>query len=442
LYDISVFGMVHKWPNSQTGIYRVVKNLATALNKSGRCSLAFSAFEGDWYDYAWKHLESASSFEGARLPHSRVHQELFDQFLKANRRAEDASGLSKLGWRAARKTLSHATKLFRSRAALEESLKNADIFHSPYFSIPNQARGRRHLSTFQTVHDLIAVLHPEYFDNSWSHFKSIVDSIRADDWIICVSQRTKEDLCSYRKDIDPRRVFVTHLGASDWFYPCRDAAKMEAVRLKYKIQAGRYVLSLCTFEPRKNLAHLIRCFSRMVQQEPLTDLRLVLAGSLGWKYESIFEELTGKDESIRSRIIITGRVADEDMAALYSGAIAFVYPSLYEGFGLPPLEAMKCGTPVIVSNTSSLPEVVGNAGLMVDPQDADALCQAMLRVVMDGELREAMSQKSLKQAGKFSWEQCASKTLAAYETAIGLQNRSGFHGEKDAPRPLMTTFAG
>jgi len=422
LYDISIFGLVQKWPAAQTGVYRVVQNLAAALTKSGRCSLTFSAFEGDWYDYALKHLEGGSRFEGAQLPHSRLHQELFDQFLKANRRAADASGLSKLGWRAARKTLSHATKLFRPHAATEESLKNASIFHSPYFAIPNQARGRKNLSAFLTVYDLIAILQPQYFDSSWSHFKTIVDGIRADDWVVCISQKTREDLCNYRKDLDPRRVFVTHLGAADWFYPCRDTAKMEAVRSKYKIPAGRYMLSLCTFEPRKNLAHLIRCFTRMIQQEPLTDLRLVLAGGLGWKYESIFQELTGKDESIRSRIIITGRVADEDMAALYSGAMAFVYPSLYEGFGLPPLEAMQCGTPVITSNTSSLPEVVGDAGIMIDPNDADGLCQSMLRLANKTELRQTMSKKSLERAKLFSWAHCAERTLAAYETAVGSKN--------------------
>ena len=193
-------------------------------------------------------------------------------------------------------------------------------------------------------------------------------------------------------------------------------------RLKtQRIPAGRYVLSVCTLEPRKNLAHLIRCFAQLIQQERLPDLHLVLVGNLGWKYESIFAELTAA-EGVRERIIITGYVADEDMAALYSGSLFFAYPSLYEGFGLPPLEAMQCGVPVITSNTSSLPEVVGDAGIMVSPQDGDALCQAMLRLVIrHGNLRKAaLAEKSLKQAAQFSWAKCAEQTLNAYEAAVNL----------------------
>ena len=268
-----------------------------------------------------------------------------------------------------------------------------------------------------TVYDLIPILHPQYFEN-YTLLNTIIDGLQKDDWVIAISQKTREDLCNYRKDLDPRRVFVTPLAASDWFYPCRNAATIETVRSKYKIPKGQFILSLCTLEPRKNLAHLIRCFAQLIRQEPLPDLRLVLAGSLGWKFESILAELTGDDETIRGRIILTGRVADEDMAALYSGAVAFAYPSLYEGFGLPPLEAMQCGTPVITSNTSSLPEVVGNAGIMVDPNDADGLCQAMLQLATKTDLHRVMAEKSLAQAKSFSWTLCAEQTLAAYATAI------------------------
>lgn len=176
-------------------------------------------------------------------------------------------------------------------------------------------------------------------------------------------------------------------------------------------------MSLNTLEPRKNLGHLIQCFRKLVYQEKINDLYLVLAGGKGWLYNKLFEEIY-RCEALKDRVIVTGYVADEDLAALYSDALAFVYTSFYEGFGLPPLEAMQCGVPVITSNTSSLPEVVGDAGIMVAPTDADMLCHSMLALYTKSSLREAMSLKSLERAKQFSWEKCTQETLAAYKFAL------------------------
>jgi glycosyltransferase involved in cell wall biosynthesis len=424
IYDISVFGLAQRWPNT-TGIFRVVDNLARVLMDSEKCELHFSATEMEWHYHAVKHTKDSPDSQAMEFPHSAWRYQLFRQFLKANQRAV-ADGFSKNGWRLARKLLHRSVYAWHPKFLQEASFDQANVFHSPYFPIPEEARGRKNLSAFITVHDLIGVLFPQFFENepkySQHHLAGIISSIQPDDWVICVSQNTKKDLCNYRSDIDPNHVVVTYLGAADWFYPCRDQALIEIASSKYKIPAGQYILSVCTFEPRKNLPHLIRCFSRLVQQESLKDLQLVLVGGLGWKYESIFKELIATNESVRHRIILVGRVADEDMAALYSGAIAFIFPSLYEGFGLPPLEAMQCGTPVITANTSSLPEVVGDAGIMVDPHDADGLCQAMLKLMTKTDLRQAMSKKSLEQAGRFSWSNCANQTLAAYKMAIDSKN--------------------
>ena len=177
---------------------------------------------------------------------------------------------------------------------------------------------------------------------------------------------------------------------------------------------GSYVLSLCTLEPRKNIEQVLRCFVRLVRENPLPELSLVLAGTKGWDFERIFDEIKGAAE-IRGRIIVTGYVDDDDLPALYGGATMFVYPSFYEGFGLPPLEAMQCGVPVISSNTSSLPEVVGDAGLMVDPADEAGLCQAMYRLCHEQSLREQLSARAVARARLFSWERCGRETVAATE---------------------------
>ena len=192
---------------------------------------------------------------------------------------------------------------------------------------------------------------------------------------------------------------------------------LEQVRKKFGIPNGPYILSLSTLEPRKNIAQTIRCFVRLLEQEKIDDLSLVLVGSKGWDYDSIFEEIAASPK-IRDRIIVTGYAADEDLAPLYSGATMFVYPSFYEGFGLPPLEAMQCGVPVITSNTSSLPEVVGEAGIMVDPHDADELSQAMLKIYNSTDARQRMSLESLEQAQKFSWKRCAEQTIDTYKAAV------------------------
>ncbi len=138
---------------------------------------------------------------------------------------------------------------------------------------------------------------------------------------------------------------------------------------------------------------------------------------MGWNYDKIFETLESCN-SLKDSIILTGYVADEDLAALYSGALAFVYPSFYEGFGLPPLEAMQCGVPVITSNTSSFPEIVKDAGIMVDPTDTDAICSSILEIYRDPSLRKTMSQKSLERASFFSWDNCTRGTIAAYKAAL------------------------
>src|SRR5947209_82132 len=237
------------------------------------------------------------------------------------------------------------------------------------------------------------------------------------DWILCISEATKKELCDYLK-FDPARVFITYLAAStELFYPCRDVSKIRATLARYKIPDVPYILSLNTLEPRKNIDHAIRCFARLVREQHLRDLNFVLVGPKGWDYGKVFDAIAEND-SVKDRIIVTGYVADEDLAPLYSGALVFVYPSFYEGFGLPPLEAMQCGVPVITSDTSSLPEVVGGAGVMLNPTDADGLCQAILEIYDRPSLRAQMSLASIEQARRFTWQRCTQQTIEAYRTAL------------------------
>ena len=247
----------------------------------------------------------------------------------------------------------------------------------------------------------------------------MLKSIDNNTWVTCISQATKNDLCNYLPSLNPSKVFVTHLAASDVFQKHSDPETTIAVRNRYNIPVhSPYVLSVCTLEPRKNIDHTIRCFVELIKEQKIKDLHLVLTGTVGWDYDKIFDELSSTP-GMKNKIILTGYVPDEDLSVLYSDALVFVYPSFYEGFGLPPLEAMKCGVPVITSNTSSLPEVVGNAGITLDPKYSDGLTQSLLELYSKPSLRKEMSLKSISQAQNFSWEKCTSETLSAYKKARG-----------------------
>ncbi len=299
--------------------------------------------------------------------------------------------------------------------------ENFDIFHSTFHKLPPKTL-TKDLPRVLTIHDLIPVIRPE-LSESWfnDYFKDILNSIDLhNDWVICVSEHTRQQFCEYT-GMPQERTFVTPLAAASHFHPVDNPAKISEVCQRYGIPEGNYFLSLATqLGSRKNLDHLIHCFFDLLAEHPDLNINLVLAGSTRFKPG---ESINHTDfPQLSSRIVYTGYVADEDLSALYSGATAFIFPSLYEGFGLPPLEAMQCGTPVITSNTTSLPEVVGDAGIMLDPQDKKALCQAMLKLLNDSNLVQELKQKSLARSQNFSWSKCATGTVEAYKKILSVQS--------------------
>ena len=422
LYDISILGG-HDVPRYRTGIYRTVENVARGLAASSECNLTFCI--GPDVETSLDHItrdEQLHVVPLAMSKSSRTRRRLFQKITDLTSSIEAGKSRSiQLSQKAARKVLYHAYETARSHSnpVDAKTLARANIFHSPFNRIPPQMRTASQLKKFLTVYDLIAVQRPELFEAPVSEGVSrVLESLTPEDFSLCISQSTKNDLCEYRPDLDPERMFVVPLGAADSFRPCRDTNALDSVRQKYGIpRHTEYILSLCTLEPRKNVAQAIRCFARVVKQEGLRDLRLVLVGPKGWDYDHIFSAIS-ETENLSDYIIFTDFVADEDLSPLYSGAMAFIYLSLYEGFGLPPLEAMKCGTPVITSNTSSLPEVVGDAGKMFDPMDTEGICQGILDIYRSTELRNRMRQHSLERAKLFGWERCTRETIAAYKTAL------------------------
>lgn len=298
----------------------------------------------------------------------------------------------------------------------EDVLKNAEIFHSFYYPINNEVRKYSHLKKVVTIHDLIPVLFPDLHFTS-DLIKNIIASIGNDGYVICVSENTKKDLLNYAPNINPNHVFVSLLAASEkLFYVCNNKEKYKEVKKKYNLPE-KYFLSVGTLEPRKNVDHVIRAFLKVIKENNINDLSLVLVGAKGWDFDKIFDEYTNAQE-LKDKIIITGRVPDEDLASLYSHANSFYYMSLYEGFGLPPLEAMQCGVATVTSNTSSLPEVVGDGGIMLDPKDEVILEKTMLNLYQDENLRKYYSMKGLEQSRQFSWEKSADRHVEIYNEII------------------------
>lgn len=232
-------------------------------------------------------------------------------------------------------------------------------------------------------------------------------NLRAARHVITISHATKRDLINWY-GADPDRITVTHHGCSSIFAPPADPRVVAAVTAHYGLGQRPYLLYIGTVQPRKNLSRVIDALALTIAAG--YDLDLVIVGKRGWLSEPI--ERRAGELGIANRVHFTGFVADADLPALLAGALAFVFPSLYEGFGMPVVEAMACGTPVITSNSSSLPEIAGDAALLVDPLDTNAIAAAIMRLNDDHDLRATLRQRGLARARLFNWETCARQTLA------------------------------
>ncbi len=284
--------------------------------------------------------------------------------------------------------------------------EKAGLFHSPLFTLPLKLD----CPGIITVFDLTPVLFPRlHLFKVRFAFKQLGGSIRKARKIIAISRSTANDLV-YHLGVERDRISVIYPGVGASFSPAGEAEK-EAARRKY---AGgrRFMLHVGTLEPRKNLGFLIDVFSHMIRLGNDPGLDLVLVGGEGWKYGEIFKKIT--EHGLRDRVKTPGYVGEEELPAVYSAAEVFVYPSLYEGFGLPLVESMACGTPVIAGWNSSVPEVVADAGLLIKGWNMDTWADKIKLLAGDKSAGAELSRKGLVRAGKFGWRECAEKTLELY----------------------------
>jgi glycosyltransferase involved in cell wall biosynthesis len=283
---------------------------------------------------------------------------------------------------------------------LDSLAGGVDVFFSPNIKFGSVGKKAKHVVTF---HDLSFELYPEFYSLKKRWWHKVVNPRRVANeatCIIAVSAATARDLKEHY-GIDDSKIAIIHSGAPHL------APEKEGVLQKWGI-AGKYMLFFATLEPRKNMQAVLQAYE-IARKKHSEKFQLVFAGATGWLENEI--KKTWKNSSFAQDILFTGPVSEEEKSALYKHATALLYVSLYEGFGFPPLEAMQAGTPVITSNSSSLPEVVGNAALMVDPHNAHDIAEAIFQTLTDPTLAELLKKRGLEQVKKFSWNEAAKKTL-------------------------------
>lgn len=293
---------------------------------------------------------------------------------------------------------------------LELVYRRLDVIHCPDFIPPLRRRCRAVI----TVHDLAFLLYPHLLtEESQRYYSQIDQAVKSADAIIAVSENTRKDLVE-RVGAKPEKVVVIPEAADELYRPLEREVVETSLRSRFGLATG-YMLFVGTIEPRKNLPFLLRAYATMHERwrsKSIALPKLVIAGRKGWLFEDVFkvvDELRLGDE-----VRFLGVVSPDDLVLLYNGACLLVFPSLYEGFGLPLLEAMACGTPVIGANVSSIPEVVGDAGLLFSARESEALIAGLENLILDQALANRLRQKGFERVRQFSWKHTAQETLALY----------------------------
>ncbi len=304
-------------------------------------------------------------------------------------------------------------KLFKV-PKIDKLLGGVDVFFAPHFLLSPVSKNCRKVLTF---HDLSFEYFPEFFPwrkRFWHEFLNPQARARQADKIICVSNSTKNDLIDIY-GVPENKVKIIYSGVGNEFKKLVIGHWTLVIKNKYNLP-DKFILYFGTIEPRKNLIGLIRAYEILREEYKINEYKLVIAGNRGWLHKEIFE--AAKKSLYKQDIKFSGFVEPQDKVYLYNLASLFVYPSFFEGFGFPPLEAMSCGVPVICSNTSSFPEVAGGAALMVDPYNRSEIAWAMKEILSDEKLKESLIQKGLVHVQKFSWDNCAEETLALIKSLI------------------------
>ena len=341
---------------------------------------------------------------------------------------------------------------------IDKLLKGVDVFLSPHFLITPLSRKTKRIMVF---YDLSFLRFPEFFSRPkrlWHKFMRAKRQARNTDAIVAISESTRQDLIDFY-GINPSKIKVIYPGIDGKFKIIEDGQKLLEVSRKYNLpvspsgEPGKFILYFGTIEPRKNILGLIKAFENIKKEKSgkilevdwrgfegfvrgrkekafdYSQLKLVIAGTRGWLDNNVFE--TARKSEFKDDIIFTGFINEDDKPYLYNLAEIFVYPSFFEGFGLPPLEAMACGVPTIVSHKSSLPEVVGDAAIMIDPQNIDELAFTIKEVLENRELNGCLEKRGIERAKQFNWDNTAKQFLELFKTSTYAEASADKYANRD-----------
>ena len=315
-----------------------------------------------------------------------------------------------------RKKAEHRIRKFFKLNETKYKLGEYDLVHFPIplnFLYPYSEKTK----IITTVHDFTHKLFPEFHlsSNVWNTQLGIDYSLKVNSYWIAISESTKSDLINFCKVAPSKICSISEAADTSIFKPCLDELELQRVLKKYKIPDKPFFLSLSTLEPRKNIANTIKAFKLLLSEHPDFDVYMVVSGKVGWKMNKLLNDNSSEKTN---RIIFTGYVDEVDLPKLYSKARALTYVSFYEGFGLPPLEAMSCGTPVIYGNNSSQLEIVGTAGLPANPVSVVDIKNQLFKLYTDEKVFQDFKVRALARSTEFSWDKCVKETLAYYESVL------------------------
>jgi len=299
----------------------------------------------------------------------------------------------------------------------KENFKHAEIYLSPYNAIPQNILEQEHIKKIYILHDVIPLVLPGYFGGI--EFNIILNTLNRNLYCFCVSQSCKNDFLKYCGDkLDSNKMFVTYNATNNNYVPNYDKQELAQSLKKYNVEhnlSDKYLFSLCTLEPRKNLPFTISCFFKFIKKHNIQDLYFYLGGGTRRRFKSVITKILEEAGDFKHKIKLLGYIEDQDLNLLYSNSLFFTFLSQYEGFGMPPLEAMQAGTPVITSNNSSLPEVVGDAAISLTYNDEAAVIKAFEDFYFNEDMRKDYIARGLERTKMFSWEKCVGRMINVME---------------------------
>ena len=411
LYDATPICKILTNNSSRSGIFFVAYNVLLELLKREDFNV---------YLYSEKPVKLQQVIDRCKeFSKCSVYKSFLDNYTSVLAKRNAESGLPKLLCSLQASLIKRLNRFYFNHFV---SFNDIDVYFSPMRAVPNFISKNSRIKKYVILHDTIPLVNDYRESVSHKWFYNLIESLNSTDKYFANSEYTKQDFIKYVPKINPDNITVIPLSTGKPYFKLDDSLYINQIKRKYGIPTDKkYIFSLCNLDPRKNLIFAIKNFLRFVEKNKLDDFVFVLGGSHFKDFEAILNQNIKNLGEKQNKILRIGYVEDDDMSALYSGAEMFVYPSLYEGFGIPVLEAMKCGLPVICSDTTSLPEVIGDCGIQINPCSDEELVNAMEKMYYDRDFRTECVRKGLERAKLFTWKKCVDVITDGIKKDLGYE---------------------